>query len=212
MDRFEEEINEELNWRVAEIATLTKLVTLNDALNEEQEEVLKKHLISTFYAYWEGFVKDVAKIYLKHINELHLKFYEICPSLLVFAFDANIIKEYGKYSDFNKKTIKIDLIYENFFEEVNQHITLPTEIATSSNLNYKVLIEICNILNLDVLDTKYKESLNKLLRFRNLAAHGDFSCPTEELPIAEMRELVINLMSDMAIHLIDAYKNRVFTR
>lgn len=212
MDRFEEEINGELNWRVAEIATLIKLVTLNDALTREQEEVLKKHLISTFYAYWEGFVKDVAKIYLKHINELHLKFHEICPSLLVFAFDANIIKEYVKYSDFNKKTAKIDLIYEKFLEGANQYITLPTKIATSSNLNYKVLVEICKMLNLGILGIEYEEGLNKLLCFRNLAAHGDFSCPTQELPIAEMRELVINLMSDMAIHLIDAYNNRVFTR
>ena len=207
MTQLEEKINAALNWRIAEIAILAKLVTLNDMLKQEQVIVLKKHLIPSFYAYWEGFVKDVCRFYLEDINELKLKHHQICPALLTFAFDT-IVSEYAKYSEFNKRTQKIDDIYRDI-----QTISLPTEISTASNLNFKVLKGICTKLNLGSLDAKrYEKNLNSLLNFRNRAAHGDFNCPVEKLPIDEMRVLVIELMSSFAVHLIDAHNNSVYTR
>ncbi|MEZ5672229.1 MAG: MAE_28990/MAE_18760 family HEPN-like nuclease [Thiotrichaceae bacterium] len=79
MEQFEEQINAALNWRIEEIAILARLVILNDALTEKQIEVLKKHLIPSFYAYWEGFVKDVCRIYLEKINRLKLSHNQMCP-------------------------------------------------------------------------------------------------------------------------------------
>ncbi len=206
MTPFEEKVNAALNERTVEIVTLAKLVTL-DTLSQKQVDVLKKHLIPSFYAHWEGFVKDVCRFYLEDINELKLKHHQICPALLTFAFDT-IVSEYAKYSEFNKRTQKIDDIYRDI-----QTISLPTEISTASNLNFKVLKGICTKLNLGSLDAKrYEKNLNSLLNFRNRAAHGDFNCPVEKLPIDEMRVLVIELMSSFAVHLIDAHNNSVYTR
>ncbi len=207
MNSFEESVQKELDWRIAEIATLAKLTTLNDSLTEQQTEVLKKHLIPSFYAYWEGFVKDVCTIYLRHINELQLKFDKVYPSLLVFTFDYNTA-EYSKLADVRKKIEKIEILYSKFLTDINQSIILPTKIFTESNLNYKVLKGICATLNIPILDIKYENGLNKLLKFRNYAAHGEFSIPVEKLPINEMRELVINLMSDLTIKIIEAYENK----
>jgi len=206
MTQLEEKINAALDWRIAEIATLSKLVSLNDVLKQEQVTVLKKHLIPSFYAYWEGFVKDGCRLYLEDINELKLKYHQICPALLTFAFDT-IVTDYHKCSDFNKRTQKIDDIYRNI-----QAISLPTEVSTASNLNFKALKNICTKLNLGSLEAeKYEKNLNDLLNFRNRAAHGDFNCPVDKLPIDEMRILVIDLMSSFAIHLIDAYNNSAYT-
>lgn len=210
MNSFEEAVQGELNWRIAEIATLAKLTTSNDSLSEKQEEVLKKHLIPSFYAYWEGFVKDICTIYLRHINELQLKFDKIHPSLLVLAFDFNIMGEYGKYLDFNKKRENIEMLYRKLLIDMNQSVVLPTQISTESNLNYKVLKGICEKLHVSTLDIKYESSLNKLLKFRNSAAHGEFRIPVEKLPINEMRELVINLMNDLTIKIIEAYESKCY--
>jgi len=147
MTPFEEKVNAALNERTVEIVTLAKLVTL-DTLSQKQVDVLKKHLIPSFYAHWEGFVKDVCRFYLEDINELKLKHHQICPALLTFAFDT-IVGEYSKYSEFNKRTQKIDDIYRDI-----QTISLPTEISTASNLNFKVLKGICTKLNLGSLDAK----------------------------------------------------------
>lgn len=207
MNQFEEELQEELNWRIGEIATLRKLITLNDSLSKEQENVLRKHLISIFYSYWEGFVKDIGKIYLRHINEFRLKPEELSSSLLVFYFDS-MIKSYTNLKDFEKKSKEIRLLYSNFFHNTKQEIILPTEISTESNLNYKCLKRICITLNWDILDSKYEKNLDKLLLFRNSIAHGDFNCPVEKLPVDEMAELVVELMSEMAINTINCYENK----
>jgi hypothetical protein len=211
MTPFEEKVNAALNWRIAEIATLAKLVTLNDALNDalkkEQITVLKKHLIPNFYAYWEGFVKDVCRLYLEDVNELKLQYPQIHPALLTFAVDA-VVTEYNKNSDFNKRTEKVGGIYGAI-----QSISLPTEISTTANLNFKVLTNICVKLNLGSLDAeKYEKNLDKLLNFRNRAAHGEFNCPVDKLPIDEMRVFVVELMASFAIHIIEAHNNTMYAK
>ncbi len=208
INQFEEELNEQLNWRIGEIATLRKLITLSDSLSKEEENVLKKHLISIFYSYWEGFVKEIGKIYLRHVNELHLKFEQLSSSLLMFYFDS-MIKDYTELTDFEKKLKEIRSLYSNLFYQTKQEVILPTEISTNSNLNYKCLKKICKILNWEIVDSKYEQKLNELLRLRNSIAHGDFNdCPVAKLPVDQMAELIVQLMSEMAINAINCYENK----
>ncbi len=215
MSLLEEKISYEIKWRTIEIATL-KMLPLHSHFSDEQKQILKKHTVPAFYSLWEGFVKDAFTHYIKEINSLNITLNDIAPELLTHSFDMHYIKNQSYLhevpKDFKKSVERITVFFNDFKDSVNKNIVvIPLGLPTESNVNYDVITKILIRFNLEVLPKdQFEKKLNKLLKFRNDFAHGDFSIPVKNETIAEFSQLVIDLMSEILLRIIDGYENKTY--
>lgn len=215
MSFLQEKISCEIKWRTDEIATL-KFLPFHSHLSDEQKQILKKHTIPALYSLWEGYVKDAFTHYIKEINSLCIAFDKIAPELLAHSIDIHYLKnkEYLNEvpKDFQKSIKRISHFVNNFKEEVDRNtIVVPALLPTESNINYEIITKILIRFNLEILPKEpYEKDLNKLLRYRNSIAHGDFSIPIETQLIDEFSQLVIDLMSEILIRIDEGHTNRTY--
>jgi len=69
VERFLQEITDDIDWRMEELATV-KTLPFRYSLKKEHRQFLLKYLIPSCYAIWEGFVKNSFEIYTKQLNTL----------------------------------------------------------------------------------------------------------------------------------------------
>jgi len=215
MSFLEEKISREIKWRTDEIATL-KFLPLHSYLSKEQKQILKKHTIPALYSLWEGFVKDAFAHYIKEINSQSIGFDEIAPELLAHSIDVHYLKNKDYLNeipkDFQKSIKRISNFVNDFKENIGRNtVVIPLTLPTESNINYEVVTKILLRFNLETLPKEpYERDLNKLLRYRNNIAHGDFSIPIEPQVIDEFSQLVIDLMSEVLLKIINGYINQTY--
>lgn len=215
MSLLKEKITDEIKWRTDEIATL-KMLPYHSYLSDNQKQILKKHTIPALYSLWEGFVKDAFTHYIKEINNLNIPLDKIAPELLTHSFEMHYIKNQNYLhevpKDFKKSVERITVFINDFKESINKNITvIPFTLPTEANVNYEVITKILIRFNLEPLSKEpFEKNLNKLLRFRNNVAHGDFSIPVKNEIIDEFSQLVINLMSEILLRIIDGYENKTY--
>jgi len=156
MNRLEDSIGLEIEWRIAEITMLIALSS-EPNLQEEQKDIIRKYTIPALYSLWEGFVKDVFSIYVDEINALQIPRKQIAPELLTHSFDMNYLKnkDYLKdisNSNFQKSIDKTKRFIDNFEEIFDKDfIEISRKFPTESNINYNVLERILERFNLSPL-------------------------------------------------------------
>jgi hypothetical protein len=206
MATFLEEILEDINWRIAELATIKSFpIKYNFSLNHKEIQI--KYSIPAIYAIWEGFVKNCFITYSNHLNTLSIKRAEISFPLLTHFIDSEC--------DFNNPRVNFDakqkmvIKIDNLLTEV---IRLRPNVPTESNVNFKVLKKILERFCISVVDDKYESGLKKLLFFRNSIAHGENSLVVDMDQMTEFIELIENLMLDIAINIESSEKNGTFRK
>jgi hypothetical protein len=217
MSLLKEKIINEISWRTAEIAIL-KTLPFHSNISIKQKEVLKKHIIPALYSLWEGFVKDAFTHYIEEINRLEITLINISPELLAHSIDMHYLRNNIYLNDipkdFQKSIKRITNFVDDFREHVNKNICIiPSTLPTESNINYDVITKILIRFNLDILPKEpFESGLNKLVRFRNGHAHGDFSIPVKTETIDEFSQLVIYLMDEILLRIITGYTNKTYLK
>lgn len=206
MKLFLQEIIADIDWRVSELATL-KSIPIRYNFNSYHKEVHFKYAIPAIYAIWEGFIKNTFVIYSNYINDFQIKRHEISLPLLTHQLDSECDFNNPR-NNFEAKQKLVDLI-DNLLSDV---IIIKPSIPTESNVNYKVLCKILQRYCIPSISDDYEKGLNKLLRFRNMIAHGENSVTVDSSHIHEFVSLVENLMLDIAIQLEESEKNSTFKR
>lgn len=195
MASFIDEILADINWRVAELATL-KSIPIRYSFRPEHKELQIKYSIPAIYAIWEGFVKSCFVIYSNHLNSLSIGRSEIAIPLLTHQLDIEC--------DFNNPRIAFDAkqrmvsLIDSLLTDV---VTIKPSVPTESNVNFKVLNKILERFCIDKVPDHYDSKLNKLLLFRNKVAHGDNSINVNMTHVTEFILTVENLMFDVAINI-----------
>lgn len=132
--------------------------------------------IPMVYAHWEGFVVSSLKILITYLNSLQLLPCHINTNLIVVCLADSYKSLSGKQSFEQKITFT-----NKFQDSLSNEIKFQTEINTKSNLNSKVLEEICFMYGFDF--EKFKNitrDINALVNVRNRIVHGENSIVLSE--------------------------------
>lgn len=195
MVTFVDEILADIDWRVSQLATL-KSIPIRYSFSPEHKELQIKYTIPAIYAIWEGFVKNCFMIYSHHLNSLSLARKEIAVPLLTHQLDSECDFNNPRLN-FEAKQRMVSLI-DSLLSEV---ITIKPSVPTESNVNFKVLNKILDRFCIDKIPVFYERKLDKLLRFRNMIAHGENSISVDMTHVTEFITTIENLMLDIVINL-----------
>lgn len=164
-----EEIQEENRWRDGELALFKQ--------NPQKVDIKlwNRMCLPMIYAHWEGYVVNSLKLLIGHLNSLELSPNEVPTKLVVLGLDKSYSSLSGKQS-FDQR---ID--FTNRFKELFQKaLKFKKEVDTKSNLNSKVLKELCTIFGFNFEAFKDVTSdIDRVVTFRNRIAHGENSIVPE---------------------------------
>lgn len=206
MSLFIDEIVADIDWRIAELATL-KTLPIKYSFHPDHKELHIKYSIPAIYAIWEGFVKSSFQIYSSHLNTLSLKRSEIAYPLLTHHVDSvcNISqprKSFRSKQDFVNKIL----------ETVDEKVVLLPILPTESNINLKVLNKILERFCIQEINPKYQKDLDKLLMFRNKIAHGENAIRVTLVELTEFVKLIEDIMLDVALAIEESEASKTYQK
>ena len=109
--------------------------------------------VPMIYAHWEGFVVNSLKLLIDYLNDLKLSPNDVPTKLVVLGLS----EKYGYLS--GKQSIQQKIDFTDKFKELFQNVLkFKKGVDTKSNLNGKVLEELCVIFGFNF--TSFKEVIS----------------------------------------------------
>ena len=206
--KLKENLDGEIEWRVAEMALLkTNHKTTNISIN--RCETILKYTVVAVYALFEGFVVKAFKAYIQEINQLKLTKHEIQVNILTEFMN----QKYSLFQERNNIDKKRELVLELEKYYDSQAIDLECEIKTESNINLKVLNKLLNTYKIiEIDDATIASGLNKLLMFRNSIAHGETGIKMNDELLRDHIACVTRAMDIIRDNMIISYKDKLYLR
>ncbi len=159
------EITESNRWRDGEFAMF------KTNLSDVDQNLWCRMCIPMIYAHWEGFVVSSLRILLKYLNSLKLDPSKVTTNIVVVGLGSAYRPLSGKQS-FSQR---VDFT-EKFGRLFSEDLKFESKIDTKSNLNSKVLKELCEAFSFsfDLFDSCISD-VDRLVNIRNSIAHGENS-------------------------------------
>jgi len=159
------EIQEDNNWRDGELAKFK----INP--HKVDQKLWDRMCIPMIYAHWEGYVVSSLRLLLDHLNKLQLSPNDVDTKLIVIGLGRAYNSLSGKQS-FDQK-VDFTVKFKDLFERA---IKFKKDIDTKSNLNSKVLKELCNMFGFGFEEfNNVIADIDRVVTFRNKIAHGENS-------------------------------------
>ena len=203
MPQFIDEIVADIDWRVAEMATL-KSIPIRYRLTPDHKNQHIKFAVPAIYAFWEGYVKTSLSIYISHLSSLNIERKDISINLLTHHIDTFCGLNNPRTSFDSKKRVVADL--DVLFVDT---IQLVPEVPTESNVNFKVLTSLLTRFCIEQVDSKYEKGLNRLLFFRNKIAHGENAIRVTDKDMSDFVKLIEDLMIDIVLNIQSSEARRL---
>ncbi len=203
-DAFEEIVTQDFVWRLKEISSLKTAIRKSSS---NEQTALLRAFVALLYAHWEGHVKFCATSYFEFLTLKKLRFSQLRGQMYRNYFMAKLDALSLQKSSLAQKCSLIDEILTSAndrFSRIN-----PRLVDTGSNLKFEILMNICQICDVDrALFADDEDFLDRVvLKRRNSIAHG------EEIYIG-LDEL--DPVSEKALELMrkfrDALQNKVALR
>lgn len=194
------EIQEDINWRVAEISNI-KTIPLRYRMSDSHKKTIISYSIPSLYSIWEGYVKNSFQLLTSYLNKLEIQPNQVHINILTHAIE-NECKLGNERKHFDKK---VDLVIStiNIYDST---LNIKQGIPTESNVNFKVINKILERFNIKELDVKYDKPLDRLLLFRNKIAHGENSITVTKQDVDSFSLLIESLMYDMLLSIEEYLK------
>jgi len=171
-DEFIEGLVEEyIQPRITELALIKKIYI--KLRTDDEKSFFLQSSIPTIYAIWEGFVKKILQKLLQHLDTKEIMSKDISQELLVWSLSEKI-KNLTDSKDFQKRIKHSQLLLNHLENEVKFS---KIRIDTKSNLNDKILRELCSNFGFLKIDDYFSENefnrLHRLVDIRNIISHGE---------------------------------------
>jgi len=168
------------------------------------------------YAEWEGFFVAAFQLYLREINKLGLKIYDLSKHYLLRETECRF-KQLKEYPSDLKKRQKFLSELMTYFRGDNAMI-LKLDVNTESNLGFGIMNKILSYFNLDEVKDhidndaySLKDDMDKfMLNTRNGIAHGDPTVSASTDDITKAIALVKRLMNVIEDVLCEGFDNEVY--
>lgn len=198
-EEFLDSLQKEKAWRKKEIITLS--TAISDTKGPLQSVLIRASL-ALIYAHWEGFVKSSAENYLIYISHLMKGKFTDPKNVNTHILALTLWGAYKNRNPQDRPTPKkyIEAVKDIFDAPHSEFKISSKVIQTESNLNYRILCEICTLIDVDSTQFILKEKLidEDLLKKRNAIAHGENTDVSE----AEYRQI-----KDQVLGLIELFYN-----
>ena len=198
-------LDEEVEWRISEIAALKTIPYMNN-ISIYNREVLMRYSIPAFYALWESYVVVSIEKYIYFVNSLNLSYDEIHPKIIAHDIDMRHDLKNGRVN--LEPRIKFCVDLKQYF---TQNVRISSKIPTKSNVSFKTINNILNCLNLEPFDKKKRGfQMDQLIKCRNAVAHGENSVKVDDKIIFSLSSTVINCMDDLTDSIVNGAMNKTY--
>lgn len=168
LEHLEDFISDEISWRKQELTTARKLV------QQTTGSVQTAHLragVLILYAHWEGWIKNVARLYVRYVNTSAPTFDQLSVAFLGHALKVRLssVQESSTALTHNEFA---EFLHLGLSEKARLDESL---VRTNSNLSSTVLGDILTRLGLSArseYSTRAKLIDEELVARRNAIAHG----------------------------------------
>ena len=178
---------------------LTTLASMIADARGAHKQTLSRSGVLLAYAHWEGFAKNAADMYLRHISSLALPLSALKAPFQALASKAMIIKAGTAKTKINPHLAVIKHLVDDINSSKFVHYT--EAITTESNLTWDIFLNIITSINIPENKWEtYKGFINDLVSERCAIAHGelyevDESHSIESLTI--VRELIAHFSTEI---------------
>lgn len=215
-DFLRNEIESDISERERNLMLIKTLPSRYPDFREEDRKCWERCSFPIIYAEWEGYFVSAIQLYLREINKLGLKIYELSKHYLLRETECRFrqLKEYP--SDMKKKQTFLQSLMAYFRDE--DPMVLKLEVNTESNLGYGIMNGILVYFNLSIVEDhinhdsySIKDDMDKfMLHIRNGISHGDPTISATTGDITKAIALVERLMHIIEDVLCEGFDNEVY--
>ena len=208
MSAWDVQIEAELNWREAELASL-KRVAVSSPRNSVQESALLRALCALLYAHYEGFCKFAWNLYLDVLSNSGVARSDCKGALILLSVEEDLSKIRQKSLDemwqFCSADFQSLLTQQLVFDE-------KTKMDTS-NLHPETLRKHCKkvLFPHSVLDEN-DVTLVTLIRRRNEIAHGQKNMIASLADYQKYEKAAQLVMHEMAVSVVEALDTKSYLK
>lgn len=187
------EIERDLEWREAEMATL-RILLKNSDITEKEKTVLFRAAWALLYAHYEGFCKFALTVYFDSLQQTKKPCRDLPLKTQAFAL-THQLKSFRTLPapELLTKIVKFD-------DDVMSTVVKFPEVDTESNLwpkTLKALLEKADIL-LESIEANSR-TLHTLVSRRNKIAHGERDIIPEFTYYVQFEDAVKTIMYELAL-------------
>ncbi|MET8749292.1 MAE_28990/MAE_18760 family HEPN-like nuclease [Streptomyces sp. NPDC004667] len=210
IQKFAERVQKGLAHRKVELSRLSLLVT-GSHQDSSQQSVICRSSIVLAYAHWEGFVKQISKLYVGYVNSCEVPVLDLKP-----CFQAAHVQTHLNRAS---RGVRIPFLAELLDKiDVDRRATFfvdPAKLVdTESNLTSEVfrnIIASIGLVYLEFYSTRQVFIDEKLVFSRNQVAHGEL-VPFRSVEVLERIETVRILLDMYANQVLDAARDGSFLK
>lgn len=204
MSSFDKQIEEDLEWRIAELTYLKKETLLTPSTSDKYRTYLRA-LWTLLYAHYEGFSKFAWDLYLDHIKSSKINRCDCKEPIQILSLE----KEF--------KRLRGDLSHQNIWNFINlqvpfllsECVELPITLSTNNNLWPDIFIENMNKIGIPHESiTSEDRKIKALVLRRNEIAHGKRMIIKSLDEYMKYEKATLKIMDELSVNLSKSIKKR----
>ena len=206
MSNWLKQLEDDLNWREAELASLKKQV-VTAPKGSVTQQVLLRAIWALLYAHYEGFCKFAWDLYLNELQNAGVKRKDCKDEIAKLSLQKQFKELRGNLSLANIWNFaQIDL--KTLLEE---NLEFPTKLETNSNLYPQLFKENSLQVCLDcTLVEQYKIELKTLVVRRNEIAHGQKMIIKDIQEYKKYEDAALEVMHELAVSIVDCLDQKLY--
>lgn len=208
MSNWLKKLEEDLDWRLTELAILQNQTVLANK-DSNRYRVLLRAMWAMLYAHYEGFCQFAWDLYLDELEKAGVKRKDCKDEIAKLSLQ----KEF--------KALKGDLSLESIWEfgqtrftaMLEDNLDFPVKLETQSNLYPNIFKE--NSLQIGFtcgLIDKYETELKALVSRRNEIAHGQKMIIKDINEYKKYETAAIEVMHELAISIVDSLDKKLYLK
>lgn len=208
------QIENDLDWRIAELAELKKLI-VSASDNPVAHSTLLRALWVMLYAHYEGFCKFTISVFLDEVEKTGKERKSFKDAIVIFSLEDDF-KAFRNHSSAEEC---YEYLTKTFGEILKSQIQFRKNkrseylIKGESNLYAESLMEMCSCICIpgEVIE-KNRRKLNALVSRRNEIAHGK-NHPVQSLDdYNEYEDAALNVMTALATTVTESLERQAYLK
>ncbi len=208
MKRLDQELEEDLSWREAELGSL-KLQVAQSESGSAKHNALLRAMWAMLYAHFEGFSKFTWDLYLEKLQALELDRQSFKPEICKLSLHKDLKNLKG---DLSSESLW-DFCGGKFQRLMNEKLKFDTKLETDSNLWPNLfkdnIYKIC--LHCSSID-EFQTHIKSLVARRNDIAHGKKLVIKSLIEYQEYENAALLVMHELAIAVVEAIETKSYLR
>ncbi|MFB2982814.1 MAE_28990/MAE_18760 family HEPN-like nuclease [Microseira sp. BLCC-F43] len=206
MSKWLQQLEEDLDWRQAELAILKQQAVLA-AKDSARYRVLLRAMWALLYAHYEGFCKFAWDLYLDELQKTGVKRKDCKDTIARLSL-------YKKFKEMRGNLSPLS-IWEfgqtGFNLMLEENLDFPEKLETQSNLWPDVLKQNSLLAGLDCkLVDQYEIELKALVRRRNDIAHGQKMIIKDLNEYQKYENAALEVMHELAVSIVDCLDKQLY--